>query len=413
LVPSEWKEAEDLYEKAAGQFDKSYYENARRTFRTANLKYQDLLRSFDKLTREDSHLWLSWARQRANELEPGGGSWRAWLVVAAASRQFGEQDGYAEEIEKAVSCIKSHCITDPLAGVRILLLVPDYQVDCQDVEGARKTLRDAIRFCVAISENGLKANMYARCAGISRRLDDESGWQECLGQARTLAEQVGQPAESSRVLHPTYVRCIAYEESLAPEQAFTAAKEMQQKRSDNLKYVSPAFARVASSIARAGKARGSMQPLFEQSYVTACAKMACVLNPQWEDATFTRGILAQADARIGAYDRALAGLVNVPNPKTRAEVLRLIVRERVEAGDYNAVNDFLPLLPSGDMPFDLARWLGEAEARKGTKSMVELKRWAEQLPNAVDRAIALVGIAYGLRPSATNNQPEQKPLPDT
>ena len=86
----------------------------------------------------DPAFWLALARQQIDQGTDHTDSATAWAIVAAASQQLGDRQGYRQCMDKAVSQMKAQSVLNPANGVNTMLGLAAAQELCDDKEAHRR-----------------------------------------------------------------------------------------------------------------------------------------------------------------------------------------------------------------------------------------------------------------------------------
>ena len=110
-----------------------------------------------------------------------------WLILAEASEQVGDQDGYTKAMAKAVSTAKSSGLVNPVYGVKCLSALAEFQWRHQDGDSPEFG-RQAVSCGNAVSKVPDKVSRLARCAGLLARLGDREQYDATLQRALDMAQ---------------------------------------------------------------------------------------------------------------------------------------------------------------------------------------------------------------------------------
>jgi hypothetical protein len=215
--------------------------------------------------------------------------------------------------------------------------------------------------------------------------------------------QLGRRDSYIRKYGPYSVKCFAYCEAGNWEEAFAQVRVMEntvipaEHRSRSPGYYVTEYAQVALAAAQYGSDTKAGREMFERAYVAACTDLARFGHWQESCSPDARRVLAQADAIVGARDRAWIAAVHLPKATDRAAVVADIARKQVELKRYEHLDDLLKILSPDVTASPVMRWVAEAETRAGKRPMAELKRWANEMQNPEDSAAALAGIGVGTK----------------
>lgn len=356
--------------------------------------------------------WFELAWEKAALVTDSAKKAVLWTTLAEASRQVGDNDRYAQAVEKAVSAAKSSSLLNPAVGVQSLLTIADVRYRSQDTIGALACVREAATCCQGIEDAEVRADRLARCAGYFVRFGHPAGWDSAMEQVSQSIDQLKRRGGYFQKTAPFSTKCIAYCEAGDWQQAFAQVRAMesvvpQEHRPSSPSYYVVEYAKVAFAAARFGSDTDSGREMFEKAYVAACADLARFGHWQEYCSPVARFWLARADAAVGASDRAWIAAVHLPNAADRVIVAADTVRKQVELKQYDNLAIFLSIIPPEAVASPMIRWVAEAETRAGRKSMGELKRWATEMEPPENSAAALAGIGAG-----TKNRDLPIPTPD-
>ena len=402
VVPEQWEAADDLMVRSRALEDKGDFETAAWGFRRAQERFSVVIQEVDRVLASSPGLWFGWAREKAERVTDSTKKGPLWLTLAETSRQLGDDDGYSRAMEKAVAAAKSASLLDPAVGVQSLLAIADVRYRHQDTAGAMACVREAAVSCEGIDNASIRACSFSLCAGYFTRLGDTAGWDMALEKASQCIPQIARKGGYFKECAPFSIKCFAYCEAGDWERAFSQVRQMEheiipERRSTNPDYFAVEYARVALTAVRYGSDTKAGREMFERAYVAACFDLARFGHWQEGCSPDARRVLAQADAMVGARDRAWIAAVHLPKATDRAAVVADIARKQVELKRYEHLDDLLKILPPEVTASPVVRWVAEAETRAGRKPMAELKRWANEMQNPEDSAAALAGIGVGTK----------------
>lgn len=404
-VPQEWKAATDVLKRGAELTEKGDFEIAAKTFHYGKLRLDDAAQAYNQKVAANPGLWLTWTHQKAERVMDRRQGWRMWQLMAQVHHDAGDQAGYSSAMKKAVAAVQSKGLLDPKEAIPAMLELVDAQLLCHDKELAQKTARAAAEFAEAVTDHWQCCSLSARCAGYAARTGDQATWSRCLEVSKRAADTVGKnPRYGKHEARHLYAAAVsvAYAEARDPENAFSSARELDSGGSwgPAPAKVAPVYARVAQSAVLAGKEDRSFEEIFQKSYVLACSNLGCMFSSQRDPTELSRLLLAQADACRGACSRAWASALNLPDPDARMVVMTLVLRKKAELHRWEEIEDIAAELCRNQAIPEIHRWLGEAKARGGSRSSVDLRLWVEQLPEPASRASTLAGIAVAARSGA-------------
>ncbi len=370
----------------------------------------------------DPAFWLALARQQIDQGTDHTDSATAWAIVAAASQQLGDRQGYRQCMDKAVSQMKAQSVLNPAAGVNTMLQLAATQEQCDDKEAAQASVREAADLSDGLPAPAVRAANLARCAGCLARMGDSAGWAKYWNASRQNAEKVGTPNSDDRLRQPYYVEIVAYGEALDAARALAAAQNFERRfcppnSPTEPQWMASGYARVVHAAAMRQERGETQQDVLDQAYLAGSMNLVCLLDPYGMQALVARRLMVEADTAMAAWERAWVGMVNLPDPKLRTDMICGMFCKRVKLGQYREAIQLAEKLPAQPLPINALRWIAEAQTALGAKSLSELKRWAEQQGTSSERAAALAGIAAGLtrRGEQAANQKEpgtdSTPLP--
>lgn len=354
-----------------------------------------------KALAESPDHWFELAWEKAGQATDSARKAVIWTVLAEASHQAGNNDRYTRAIEKAVSAAKSSALLNPAVGVQALLDIADVRYRFKDTVGALACVREAADCCQGIDDAEVRAGRLARCAGYYVRIGHPAGWDSAMEQAAQTFEKLKRRGGYFKERAPFSIKCIAHCEAGNYQEAFAQVRAMEsvvplEHRPRCPDYYAVEYAKVAFSAARFGADTDPGREMFEKAYVAACADLARFGHWQESCSPVARFWLARADAALGASDRAWIAAIHLPNAIDRAIVAADALRKQVELKCYDDGARFLAILPPEVAAGPAIRWVAEAEARAGKKSMDELKRWATEMEPPENSAAALAGIGAGI-----------------
>lgn len=401
VVPQLTESAEKTLQDAKKAFDRGSYEIAALGFRSVKSQSKKIFAEYDTAVSRQPDLWSRWATKHA-EANTTDKPWTVWAALAACSYRFDNREDYTKYMQKAQETIESEVLTNPGAGLRGWTSLSDVQAECEDIEGAKASVKAAAGCCEGLSRAGTVGNAYAACAGYSARYGDTAGWSRYYQLAQQKAQQVGNTYSAVRKRQPVYTSCLAHALAWDPEKALSCVRDMEQQNAKEQPYLmadwlADMYALSCLATAHRLPANRSPSEMFEKSYAAACANLASFLDPQYAAACVVRRRLVQADAIVGACDRAWIGALGIPDPTDRAFCLNLILRRYVETGHFAEALEAYERLPAEWKSSCALPWIGEAEARLGRKSMQELKLWTIQSFSPIEQALVLYGIAVGVK----------------
>lgn len=402
VVREQWEAADDLMVRSRALEDKGDFETAAWGFKRAQERFSAVIQEVDRVLASSPGLWFGWAREKAERVTDSTKKGPLWLTLAETSRQLGDDDGYSRAMEKAVAAAKSASLLDPAVGVQSLLAIADVRYRHQDTAGARACVREAAASCEGIDNASIRANSFSLCAGYFTRLGDTAGWDMALEKASQCIPQIARKGGYFKECAPFSIKCFAYCEAGDWERAFSQVRQMEheltpERRPTNPHNFAVEYAKVALSAALYGPDTKAGREMFERAYVAACTDLARFGHWQESCSPDARRVLAQADAALGARDRAWIAAVHLPKATDRAAVVAGIARKQVELKRYEHLDDLLKILPPEVTASPVMRWVAEAETRAGKRPMAELKRWANAMQNPEDSAAALAGIGVGTK----------------
>ena len=414
VVPKPCDLAAGGFQRSVRLFDAGDYEVAAVGFSKAREDYQAALATFDDVAGKDPELWMNWARKRA---EPDGNRSLVCLIALAdASYLCNDKDGYESAMQRTLSLIKASGMASPVGGVAGLLKLAEIQMRCDDYKSAKSTAASAATYCKSIQDAGQRSTWLARCAGLLVRLGDRDAWSKYVPQAIDTAAQVGNRYDNGRKWHPPYVKCIAYAEAGALEQAFAAAGELEVADRDPYgpdlaKWTAPAYATIAKAAARDGLSDASEKLVFERAYAAACAHLATLLEPSEITATFTRQVLAAADTELDENIRAWVWAANIPDPNARQGCVARMIHTEMRQSRPDRALAWVECIPVEAGPSNGPLWIAAAKVHSGRESFVSLKKWSEEPISASERAIRLAGIAAGISTKSEDDVERARPEP--
>jgi len=410
VVPGPFKDAEDLFNRAVNLFNDRDFEPAAIDFKEAGVRFQVALEAFEEKSSQDHTLWLDWARQRADRLT--GTSRKDVLpILAEALAQLDDRDGYRTLIDEYVSGIQALGVLNPDGASSTMLLIAEFRARCGDREGAQEAVKEAAEFCKGMTHASWRAARLARCAGIAARYGDTATWNACMAKALKDAQ-----ADDSKLVQERqvlYARCLAYAEAGAAEEAYSFARQLEQRRivSRRELFVSAAYARSALAAARGDLDNAERRQLFEKSYVAATVYLHGMTHYPSSSLAVVRVILAEADLAGGDCGCAWAGSIGVPGATEQSRLMTRVLREVCARGQLELARSMLAHLPPESGGSKAVCLVAEAEVRHGKRSLVNLRQWVEELPTPGDRIAALTGIALGVK--AGRPAPESDSAEDT
>jgi tetratricopeptide (TPR) repeat protein len=402
VVPEACEAIESNLSASDERFKLKEFEYAAYGFEQVQALCQAALNEFNEVAGSDDELWLNWARQRAGRNVPDDEKIIVWAAIAEASHLCHDEKGYESAMQKVVSQVKAAGMTSPLTGAVNLLSLAEVQIRCGDQVGARSSAASAAAYSNAISDAGPRSSWLARSAGLLVRLGDGDAWSKYIPQALALAAQIGNRNDTrERKWHPIYVKCVAYAEAGALEQAFDAAAELElvepkAYRPALADRAAPAYAAIALAAARSGLRDPSHKLVFERCYAAACAHLATLFDSDRRIKTFTRKLLASADAEAGNNTRAWVAAANIPDPNARAVSLIRIMQREVSESRFARALAWAQYLPTDARISNGSLWIAMAKVRSFSDSFVSHKKWADEPRNDAERAIRFAGVAAGI-----------------
>jgi hypothetical protein len=414
VVPDAWKVAEADLKRSQAFWDDEDYEAAAFGFRMAIGKYRDVLQKYEQVAGQRHTIWVAWGMERAEQVKAGPLATETWLAIAEAFHSMGDESGHRTAMGRALASVTAGGLLDPDAGAAAMLTIADIQMRCDDAEGAKAAVKEAVVFSDGIASASSRSIRLAQCAGLFARLGDTDGWNRSLGKAMGAAVQGVRRSDtylSGR--RKSVVQCVAYACAEDAESALPYARgleeDMRRTLGGSIEAVGTAYGFTSFAAGKRSRSDPNQRQLFERCYVSACVYLMCPPCNHHVN-------LAMADAVAGASGRAWVGAVGLPDPDSRANVMTLVIRDTCARGHLEMARKMFTYLADADGTPQAASYVAEAEVRFGIRSFATLKRWAEGLPQPADKAAALIGIAAGVKAGVSQRRqdaPQREQIADS
>jgi len=400
LLPEPCTAAQKTLQQAKECFERKEYELASLSYRSTVTQCDKLLDDYEKLLGRSPEIWLKWAREKADRVQDPKIVWAFWLTLADVERLFGNREEQHRALKKALDKAGNVAFSNPQEAAVGLTALTRTLLGQGDKETARETLHEAASICENLNQPIPAAYYNAVCAGLFARLGDTAGWQKHFEIARRRSTASDRDDVKN---HADLTAARAYAFADEPQKAFGLAQDFERQKCSNrsrpdvASFMAITYAQIAFAEARLHRKDHERTALFDKAYVATCTQLASFDYSQNNDARFARGILALADAEIGAFDRAAIGALTTEDPSKQTELLGTVIRSQLESGQWQEAEQLVRSLPSHVRNPVLNCWLSATELLSSTKLFRDHRLAVMQCPSESEQALLYAGIALGLK----------------